>query len=420
MKMQWRVWKLVTAGLLLAVLGSSGVVARAVARQSWVGTWATPSVQTEAHRSFVHETLRQLLHTSIGGTHARIRISNLFGKRPLLVEDVHLARSEGGSSIVSGSDHALYFHGKTSVTIPPGATAVSDPARFRVPPLSDVAVSMYLPGPTGAPTFNPSAHQTNYIAPGDVSGKASLPQASTTGSWYYLTNLDVRGRGLRGAVVTLGASITNGYKATDNTNQRWPDLLAKRLAAAHLKIGVLNEGISGNRLLHYRAGPSAESRFDWDVLKQPGVRWVIFSDDPINDLGSTHPQPSAGALIAGIRKLIVEAHRHHIEFFCATLTPYKGAGYWNPSGEAAREKINAFIRGWNSGCDAVVDEAKATRDPVHPERYLPSYDSGDHLHPNNAGMRALANTVNLQMFIALWRPKGNLPDQAEGGKRRRM
>lgn len=233
--------------LFLAVMGLPGT-AEAVPRQFWVGTWTTPPAQTDVHRNFTHETLRQILHTSIGGTRARIRISNLFGKRPLLVEDVYLARSGGGSSIIPGSDRVLRFHGRASVTSLPGKAAISDPVVFRVHPLSDVAVSMYLPGPTGAPTFNPSAHQTNYIAAGEVSGRASLPQATTTGSWYYATNLYVEGRGLRGAVVTLGASITNGYKSTDNTNQRWPDLLAKRVAAAHLKVGVLNQGISALEL----------------------------------------------------------------------------------------------------------------------------------------------------------------------------
>lgn len=385
------------AGLILAVVAVP-CVAHAARQQLWVGTWATPPVQADAHRNFADQTLRQIVHSSIGGSRARIRISNLFGNRPLVVKDVHLARGSGGSSILPDSDHVLHFRGKTFVTIPPGETAVSDPVAFHIPALSDVVVSMYLPGSTGALTFNPSAHQTNYIAAGDVSGNESLPHATTTGSWYLLTNLDVQGKGLGGAVVTLGASITNGYKSTGNTNQRWPDLLAKRLMAAHFKIGVLNEGISGNRLLHYGAGPSAESRFKRDVLEQPGVRWVIFSDDPINDLGSTHPQPSAGALINGIKELITEAHQHHIEFFCATLTPYKGANYWNPSGESAREEINAFLQSRNSGCDAVIDEAKATRDPAHPASYLPAYDSGDHLHPNDAGMQALANAVRLGVF----------------------
>jgi lysophospholipase L1-like esterase len=158
-------------------------------------------------------------------------------------------------------------------------------------------------------------------------------------------------------------------------------------------IGVLNQGISGNRLLVDGAGESAESRFERDVLTQPSVRWVIFADDPINDLGSTKPQPTADQLIAGMKQLIDRAHGKHIKFLCSTLTPYEGAGYWNASGEAAREQINSFIRSKASGCDAVVDQDMATHDPTYPSRYLPAYDSGDHLHPNNAGLQAIADSV---------------------------
>lgn len=364
----------------------------------WVGTWATPSVQVDSHRSFNQQTLRQIVHTSIGGSHARIRISNLFGKQPIRIEDVHLARRGKGSSIIPGTDRRLLFEGQASVTIPPSGAVVSDPVTFAVPPLADVAISLYLPRPTGPPTFNPAAHQTSYIASGDVSRSAALPNATRTGSWYFITNLDVEGEGLRGAVITLGASITNGYRSTDNTNRRWPDLLAQRLAQAKLHIGVLNEGISGNRLLVYGAGPSAESRFSRDVLSQPGVRWVIFSDDPINDLGSTRPPPTTKALIAGIQKLIAAAHMRHIQFFCSTLTPYQGANYWTSAGEAVRKQINAFVRSKTSGCDAVVDQAAATHDPTHPTMYLPAYDGGDHLHPNDAGMQAIADAVNLELF----------------------
>jgi lysophospholipase L1-like esterase len=165
-----------------------------------------------------------------------------------------------------------------------------------------------------------------------------------------------------------------------------------------LNIAVLNQGISGNRLLADGAGPSALSRFDRDVLAQPGVRWVIFSDDPINDLGSTHPPPTADALIAGIERLIARAHEKNLQFFCSTLTPYEGANYWTPSGEAIREQVNAFLRSKKSGCDAVIDQDTATHDPLHPTRYLPLYDSGDHLHPNDAGHRAIATDIDLRIF----------------------
>lgn len=393
-----RIGLIFVAVFVQLVMFAPTVPAQDVSEQKWVGTWATPPVQSDAHRSFYRQTLRQIVHTSIGGSSARIRISNLFGKRPLHVEDVHLARRGEGSSILPGSDRLLLFQGQTSVTIPPGSAAVSDPVAFAVPPLSDIAISMYFPGPARLPTFNPAAHQTSYIASGDISGNATLPNAAETGSWYFITNLDVHGSRLGGAVVTLGASITNGYRSTDNMNRRWPDLLAQRLANAKLKIGALNEGISGNRLLAYGAGQSAEKRFDRDVLAQPDVRWVIFSDDPINDLGSTRPPPTAGALIAGIKMLVAKAHERHIQFFCSTLTPYQGANYWTPSGEAAREKINAFLRSKSSRCDAVVDEDAATHDPADPTRYLAAYDSGDHLHPNDAGMQAIADAVNLALF----------------------
>jgi lysophospholipase L1-like esterase len=161
---------------------------------------------------------------------------------------------------------------------------------------------------------------------------------------------------------------------------------------------VLNQGISGNRLLVPGAGDSAEIRFDRDALSQPGVRWVIFSDDPINDLGSTAPPPTGAQLIAGIERLIARAHQKQIKFICSTLTPYQGAGYWTPAGEAAREQINAFVRGKTSGCDAVIDQDAATHDPLHPAQFLPAYDSGDHLHPNDAGLQAIADAVNLLLL----------------------
>jgi lysophospholipase L1-like esterase len=174
--------------------------------------------------------------------------------------------------------------------------------------------------------------------------------------------------------------------------------LAQRLLDAGLKIGVLNQGISGNRLLAAGAGDRAETRFARDVLNQPGVRWVIFSDDPINDLGSTVPPPTAKELIEALGRLVRRAHEKQIKFLCSTLTPYEGAGYWTPAGEAAREQINAFIRGKASGCDGVIDQDAATHDPAHPTRYLPAYDSGDHLHPNEAGLQAISDAINLRFL----------------------
>jgi len=200
------------------------------------------------------------------------------------------------------------------------------------------------------------------------------------------------------AVVTLGASITDGIASASDDNRRWPNDLAARLIGSGRTVGVLNEGISGNQLLRDGAGQSALNRFSRDVLAQPGVRWVIFSDDPINDLGSNNPAPTSDQLINGLKQLISQAHQAGIQFLCSTLTPYNGSGGWTQQGETERGAIDSFIRGAGSGCDAIVDQDTATHDPANPIRYLPSFDSGDHLHPNEAGLQAIANAVNLTTF----------------------
>ncbi|HVC90746.1 MAG TPA: SGNH/GDSL hydrolase family protein [Acidobacteriaceae bacterium] len=381
---------------LFCVLPATG---RPAPYGQWCGTWATAAMQGNSQTTFTNETLRQIVHTSVGGARVRIRISNLFGTEPLRVEDLHLALWSCHSSIVAGSDRRLAFGGSTAVVIPPGKAAISDPIQYDLPALTDVAISFYLPRTTGDITFHPSAHQTSYIATSDVSGNADFSDGRKITSNYFLTNVEVQGKHLSGSLVTLGASITEGYKATDGANRQWPSVLARRLVDAGLKIGVLNEGISGNRLLAAGAGASALSRFQRDVLDQPGVRWVIFSDDPINDLGSTKPPPTGGELIAATKHLIAEAHQQHILFFCSTLTPFEGANYWTPKEEIAREQFNAFVRSMNSGCDAVIDQDRATHDPEHPKRFLSAYDSGDHLHPNDAGHRAIADAVNLPIFL---------------------
>lgn len=383
------------ATLLVCVLPAIGQPTRYV---QWSGTWATAAMRGNSKTIFANETLRQIVHTSVGGSRVRIRISNLFGTQSLRVEDVHLALRSSHSSIIASTDRRLRFGGHAGVVIPPGKAAISDPIKFDLPALANVAISCYLPRTTGDVTFHPSAHQTSYIATGDVSSNVHLTDAHKITSYYFLTNLDVRGRHLLGAVVTLGAPITEGYKATDGANRQWPSVLAQRLIDAGMKIGVLNEGISGNRLLAAAAGASAVDRFQRDVLDQPGVRWVIFSDDSINDLSSMNPPLNGGELIAATKHLIAEAHQKHILFFCSTLTPFAGANYWTPKGEIAREQFNVFVRSKKSGCDAVVDQNAATHDPDHPERFLPAYDSGDHLHPNDAGHLAIANAVNFSIF----------------------
>ncbi|WP_328911746.1 MULTISPECIES: GDSL-type esterase/lipase family protein [unclassified Streptomyces] len=369
--------------------------AAAAAADGWTGTWSV-SPQSGGP-SYSRQTLRQIVRTSIGGTSARIRISNAFGSAPLTVSDVHVAQRASGSSVTAGTDRTVTFGGQSSVTVAPGAFAVSDTAAFTVSALSDVAVSFYLPNATGAATYHQQGTQTNYVASGDVSGSATLSGAATTGSYAFLTNLDVQNPAAQGSVVTLGASITDGVASAQDSNRRWPNDLARRLSDAGRTVGVLNQGISGNDLLTDGAGQSALNRFDRDVIGQPGVRWVIFSDDPINDLGGGNP-PSAAQLITGLQQLIGRAHTAGISFLCSTLTPFQGAGYWTQKGEDGRQAVNTFIRGAGSGCDGVIDQDTATHDPAAPTRYLPAYDAGDHLHPNEAGLQAIANAVDLSLL----------------------
>ena len=388
----------VAAGLTISGLVSpAGQAGHAVAASGyWTGTWATAT--ESGGDTFNQQTIRQIVHTSIGGAAARVDLSNTFGTAPLTLDDVHIAQAASGSAITAGTDHPVTFGGSASVTIPAGGTAASDPVSMAIPALADIAISFHVAGNTGPSTDHQLAMQTSYIASGDVSGASDLPGAQTQNTYYFLGGLDVQNPDSQGAVVALGASITDGYASSQDGNDRWTNVLASRLNAAGDTIGVLNAGISGNRLLADGSGPSAINRFARDVLGAAGVRWVIFSDDPINDLGSTSPQPSAAALIAGIQQLISAAHQNGISFICSTLTPYQGAGYWNSSGETAREAIDDFIRGPDSGCDGVVDQDTATHDPSAPTWYLPAYDSGDHLHPSDAGYQAIGNAVNLGLF----------------------
>jgi lysophospholipase L1-like esterase len=397
-----RIAFLVSAAILLAAAILTGLCPFAVAQGSgsqWTGTWATSPVRDNSGKQFNQQTLRQIVHTSIGGNTVRIQVSNVFGTQPLTIADVHIAQTDRDASIVAATDRPIHFHGRGTVTIQPGTTILSDPIDFRVQPLADISISIYLPKPTGSITYHPSGFQTNYVADGDVTSNTDFSQAKATQSYYFLTDLDIQGQDVSGSVVTFGASITDGYHSFPDSNRRWPNDLAKRLVDAGMNVGVLNQGISGNRLLLPGAGESAETRFDRDVLSQPGVRWVIFADDPINDLGTTRDPDAEAKLIAAVERLISRAHQRGIRFYCSTLTPYQGAGYWTEQGEVAREQINAFIRSHGSGCDAIIDQDAATHDPAHPTRYLPAFDSGDHLHPNTAGLQAIANAIDLSLFL---------------------
>lgn len=386
----------------------------------WVSTWAaspmaaTPPSLTSpddfSSAGFSDQTVREIVWASAGGRAARVRLSNVFGTRPVTFRQVDIGISATGAAVAPGTNHLVTFAGRTSVTIPAGAEAVSDPVRMDVPAETDLAVSLFTAAPTGPATYHSDAQQVNYVSTaGNHAGSDSAAAFTTTSQhWYFLDAVDVQAS-TKGAVVAFGDSITDGYQSTVNANARWPNDLARRfLAAPGQARAVADEGISGNRVLHDSAcfGVNAQARFFRDVAERSGARYVImlegindigFSQDP--DAGCTAPNTNvpAAQIIAGYRHIIAAAHRAGLRIFGGTLTPFQGSAYYSAAGEAKREAVNAWIRS-SHAFDGVIDFDKAVRDPASPLRMLPAYDSGDHLHPNDAGYQAMANAVSLAMF----------------------
>lgn len=394
------------AALALALASASR--AQTTPHPQWVGTWATAPMLAEGGfniRPFSGTTLREVVHISVGGAQIRVRFTNAYGADPLTVSDAHVAVSAGNAAIQAGLDHAITFGGATTVNIPPGAELFSDPVALSVKPESDLAVSFYLPSQVmRAETYHAFADQDNFIANGDQSTAQDLPVATKIFSWYFLDGVDVQAVDGSRAIVTLGDSITDGALSTHNANHRWPDLLAARLQAdPGLKnVAVLNVGIGGNRVLNEGAGPAAISRIDRDVLSQSGVRYVIVLES-INDIGrlarlaTPWDDITAQQLEMGLKQIVDAAHEHGIKAIGATLTPYGGAGYSSEKGEQVREAVNDWIR--HSGTfDGVVDFDKATQDPQNPTHFNAEYDSGDHLHPKDAGYKAMADSIDLTLF----------------------
>jgi len=345
-----------------------------------------------------------IAHTSIGGRRVRIELSNAFGSAPLVIGAAHIALRDRDMAIIWQSDRALQFGGRPSCWIPPGATEISDPVNLNVRAGSDLAVSIYLPETATTDTMHAVGLHTTYISKeGDSTFAPILPTASTTQSFYFLTNVDVLAPADSAAVVAFGDSITDGAVSTPNTDRSWPSFLARRLAAAGgANIAVLNQGISGNRLLRDGAGVSALARFDRDVLVQPGVKWLMILEG-INDIGlglrSGAPESDAvrsDDLIGALKQLIERAHEHGIKVIGGTLTPFEGAAYYSEAGEGVREAVNQWIRS-GGAFDAVVDFDAATRDPEHPKQFRAGFNDGDHLHPNDAGYQAMADAIDLSV-----------------------
>ncbi|WP_250459280.1 SGNH/GDSL hydrolase family protein [Microbulbifer litoralis] len=402
---------------LLVLLFAFSATASAQPRDNWVATWAASpqplwngdfALPTNAPFHLWDQTLRQVARVSIGGERVRVVLSNKYGSRPLRIGAAHLALSDGKSAIADGSDRPLTFSGEKAPVIPPGASIVSDPVALRVKPLQSLAVSLYLPEPTAPETFHWDGLQTAYIGAGNQVFREALDVASTTNTRIFLSGILVETAEDARAVVAFGDSITDGNASTPGSNHRWPDFLAERLVGEN--IAVLNAGISGARLLDSLMGENALARFRRDVLGQPGVRTAIVMMG-INDIGwpgsGLAPQkalPTAEQLIAAYRQLIAQAHLRGVRIVGTTLTPFEGAldgspvhDYYSAEKEALRQQVNRWIR--DSGeFDAVIDFDRALRDPENPRRMRAQYDSGDHLHPGDAGYRAMAEAVDIGLL----------------------
>lgn len=402
----------------LALLTAAPTLAQNRSTEKWVATWATALVArapgAAAGRqggppgpppvTVSNQTLRQVVRVSVGGSRVRVVLSNAFGTAPIDIGAAHVALREKDAGIVAASAKPLTFGGRAAGTILPGAILLSDPVDLTVPPVSDVVVDLFVPGELGTGpspvTTHNGAGQTNYLSEtGNHSGAAAFPVAGRATSWFLLARVEVMAPANTVALAAFGDSITDGARATTDRNARWPDVLARRLAARRgAAVAVLNAGISGNRVLGDGAGQSALARFDKDVLMQTGVTHVVVMEG-INDIGiaRNNPSPTADDLIAAHKQLIERAHARGLRIYGATLTPFEGAAYFTPEGEAKRQALNEWIR-TSKAYDGVIDFDRVTRDPAAPSKFLPAYDSGDHLHPGDAGYTAMGQAVDLALF----------------------
>ncbi|TYC19881.1 SGNH/GDSL hydrolase family protein [Micromonospora sp. MP36] len=413
-----RRWATVVATAATAALAGTGLFAGASAQAeptsgpavaattTWVGTWATAVAVPESGQAlagFTDTTLRQRIHVSVGGDVVRLRLTNVYGKAPLVVQSTTLARPGAQPGDIDVATLTpVTFAGATSVRLPAGAELVSDPVRLSVPDDGDLIASMYLPGPTGPATYHGGARTTGWVATGDrTHAEAATDFPGRTGSFWFLDGLDVQ-TDVDGSVAFVGDSITDGSGSTTGADHRWPDYLADRMLAEPRphRFGVLNAGIGGNRMLLDARSPgygvNALARLERDALTQTGVK-TVFLFEGVNDIQQDPSEYDATQIIAAYRQVVQRAHDRGLRVVGATITPFQGWSAWTPEREAVRASVNQWIR--TSGeLDAVVDFDAALRDPAQPLRLLPEYDSGDHLHPKDPGYAAMAAAVDLKLL----------------------
>jgi len=374
----------------------------------WVGTWTASPAPADGV-ALSSPTIRMFPRISIGGDTIRVRISNAHGTGKLTIGAARVALRAAGAKIQPGTDRILTFNGSASAVIAAGSLVISDPVAFEVPPLTDLAVSIYVPGeiPASFGVTGRYARQFNYISPpGDFTGMEDMHASRVTDDWYFLSGVDVLADPGTGGIVALGDSITDGNISTHDAFCRWPDQLARRLIAraGGRQLGVMNQGLGGNRILHDIRGDSGVKRFDRDVLAQPGVTHAIVLlgiNDIRNRRGLAEEVPTAEGLIAGLHQMTLRAHARGIKIFGGTLTPFENEtfmlGAYTPEGEAKRQAVNTWIR-QGGAFDAVIDFDAELRDPMRPTSMLPIWDNTDHLHPGDIGYNRMGDLIDLSLF----------------------
>jgi lysophospholipase L1-like esterase len=375
--------------------------------KKWVGTWSSAPQLVETANNppspgLSNNTIRQIVHPSIGGDSLRIRFSNEFSKSPVVMNSVHIAISKGNGTIDTTTDKVIYFGGLQKITMEPDSAVMSDPFQFALPPLTDVAITIYFGSTSPDITGHPGSRTTSYILTGNNVSTADFSTAVTTQHWYVINTIEVLTSDSANAVAILGDSITDGRGSDTDKQDRWPDELAIRLQANNntRETAVLNEGIGGNCVLGFCLGPSALNRFQRDVLNQNGVKWLIILEG-INDIGGAYGSQgstqTAQNLIAAYGQFIDEAHVAKILVYGATLLPFGGSSYDSPDHQTAWQTVNDWIR-HSRRFDAVIDFDSTMHDPTDTTKLLSIYDSGDHLHPSETGHQRMAETVDLTLF----------------------
>lgn len=384
---------------------------------SWVGTWgAAPQPALGGPKRYENQTLRLVMRASVGGTAVRVRICNLYGKTPLVIGGAHIALRDSGARILQGTERILTFKSQRSATVPTASTIESDPVDLTVGALSDLALSLYLPRHTQVDTDHFFAMQTSYVSQvtGDFCGVVELPRAEEITSWPLVTGIDVLTMSTPRTLVALGDSIVDGAASSEDTYQRWLDHLASRFAFDDRtsSIGVVNMGIIGNRIVHPSPpgrefhGPAGTDRFQRDVLEQTAVRYAVllFGVNDLGFAGAVTPESeevSADDLTSAFHKLVEAAHGAGVRVMLSTITPFEnatsGPGFHTAKKEAVRNDVNRWIRS-SRDIDGVLDFDRALRDPERPSQLWKRFDSGDHLHPNDAGHRAMADAIDLGLF----------------------